>query len=275
MWAVPHDEGVGVPPACGAKPWCRGMTTATIDGGTVERGAFATLAHGLKLTPEFREGLPVTILLALLATGGRLVVPIAVQQTIDNGLNATGGPDLGLVRVACLLATLAVLITAGANFLMNVRLYRTTENGLLALRVRAFRRVHDLSVLHQAAERRGSLVSRVTSDVDTISTFMQFGGMLVLVSAAQVVLTTVIMLIWSWQLTLLVYVCFLPLVLAIRLFQRKLQWAYGAVRERIGTMLGAVAESVVGAPVIRAYGVQGRTAERIDIAVANTMQAQT
>ena len=245
-----------------------------IDGRAVHRGAFATLAHGLRLTPEFREGLLVTMLLALVATGGRVVVPVAVQQTIDNGLNAPGGADLGLVRTACLLATAAVLVTAVANYLMNVRLYRTTENGLLALRVRAFRRVHDLSVLHQASERRGSLVSRVTSDVDTISTFMQFGGMLVLVSVAQVVLTTAIMIAWSWQLTVLVYLCFLPLVFAIRLFQRRLQTAYGAVRERIGALLGAVAESVVGAPVIRAYGVQERTAARIDGAVVRTQQAQ-
>src|SRR3954468_13008525 len=240
-----------------------------------QRGGFATLLRGVRMAPEFREGLIVTLLLALVATGGRIVVPLAVQQTIDHGLNRPGGPDLQLVRVACGLAVLAVALTAVASYLMNVRLYRTTESGLAALRVRAFRRVHDLSVLHQAAERRGSLVSRVTSDVDTMSTFMQWGGLLVVVSAAQVLLTTVLMLVWSWQLTLLVYVCFLPLVLAIRRFQRALQAAYKAVRERIGELLGAVAESVVGAPVIRAYGVQARTAERIDGAVARTMKAQT
>ena len=250
------------------------MSATTIDSGTVERGAFATLVRGVRMTPEFREGLGVTLLLALVATGGRIVVPIAVQQTIDHGLNAPGGPDFGLVRLACGLAAFAVLLTAGANYVMNVRLYRTTESGLAALRVRAFRRVHDLSVLHQAAERRGSLVSRVTSDVDTISTFMQWGGMLVLVSAAQVLLTTLVMVFWSWQLTLLVYLCFLPMVLAIRFFQRALQSAYKIVRERIGELLGAVAESVVGAPVIRAYGVQARTADRIDGAVARTMKAQ-
>ncbi len=246
----------------------------SVDGRTIERGAFATLLHGLRLTPEFREGLAGTLLLAFVATGGRVVVPLAVQQTIDKGLNAPGGPDLGLVRLACVLAAGAVLITAVANFFMNVRLYRTTENGLAALRIRAFRRVHDLSMLHQASERRGSLVSRVTSDVDTMSTFMQFGGLLVVISTAQVLLTTTIMLFWSWQLTLLVYACFLPLIFAVRFFQRRLQLAYGAVRERIGRMLGAVAESVVGAPVIRAYGVQARTAERIDVAVAETMSAQ-
>ena len=50
------------------------------------RGAFATLRRGLRLMPEFRRGLPVTSLLALIATAGRVVVPIAVQQTIDRGL---------------------------------------------------------------------------------------------------------------------------------------------------------------------------------------------
>jgi putative ABC transport system ATP-binding protein len=245
------------------------MTTAT-----VERGSFAALAHGLRLAPEFRAGLGVTLGLAVLSTAGRVVVPLAVQQTIDKGLSGPH-PDLPLVRWACGLAALAVLVTAGANYLMNVRLYRTTEDGLLALRTRAFRRVHDLSVLHQAAERRGSLVARVTTDVDTMSSFMQFGGMLVLVSAAQVVLATAVMLWWSWQLTLVVYVCMLPLLLVLRVFQRKLQTAYRGVRERIGEMLGAVAESVVGAPVIRAYGAQQRTADRVDDAVRRTTAAQT
>jgi ATP-binding cassette subfamily B protein len=248
--------------------------TASIDTRTVERGSLATLAHGLRLTPELREGLVVTLLLALLATAGRIVVPVAVQQTIDNGLSGPE-PNLGLVRTAVGLAALAVLVTAYASYLTNVRLYRTAENGLASIRVRAFRRVHDLSVLHQAAERRGSLVSRVTSDVDTMSTFMQWGGLLVLVSSAQLLLATVLMLFWSWQLTLVVYACFLPLVLAVNAFQKRLQRAYRVVRERVGEMLGAIGESVVGAQVIRAYAVQGRTAERIDASVESTRVAQT
>ncbi len=246
----------------------------TIDGRGSSRGAFATLAHGLRLTPELRAGLGGTLALALLATAGRIVVPVAVQQTIDNGLSGPE-PDLPLVRLACGLALLAVVLTAYANYLTNVRIYRTAERGLSALRVRAFRRVHDLSMLHQAAERRGSLVSRVTGDVDTMSTFMQWGGLLILISSAQLTLATVLMVVWSWQLTLVVYVCFLPLVLAVTSFQKRLERAFGVVRTRVGEMLGAVAESVVGAPVIRAYGVQDRTAERIDRAVESTREAQT
>ena len=42
-------------------------------------GALATLRRGLRMMPEFRRGLPATFALALLATAGRVVVPIAVQ----------------------------------------------------------------------------------------------------------------------------------------------------------------------------------------------------
>jgi len=104
---------------------------------------------------------------------------------------------------------------------------------------------------------------------------MQWGGLLIIVSAAQVTLATLLMVFWSWQLTIVVYVCFVPLVLAVRFFQTRLQVAFGVVRVRVGEMLGAVAETVVGAPVIRAYGVQARTAERIDAAVEATRVSQT
>ncbi|HKA69693.1 MAG TPA: ABC transporter ATP-binding protein [Actinomycetes bacterium] len=229
--------------------------------------AVATIKRGLAISPEFREGLGLTLVLAVAATAGRMIVPITVQQTIDHGLRAPGGPDVGVVGWAVAAATTAVVITAICGYFMNVRLYRTTEAGLRTLRVSAFRHVHDLSVLHQASERRGALVSRVTSDVDTISTFMQWAGILVLISAGQLVLATLIMAVYSWQLTLLIWSVFLPLFVILRLVQRRLATAYAAVRERVGRMLGAISEAVVGASVVRAYAIEDRTAARLDSAI--------
>jgi putative ABC transport system ATP-binding protein len=229
--------------------------------------ALATLRRGLRMMPEFRHGLPVTFLLALIATAGRVVVPIAVQQTLDRGLGAPGGPDIGLVRDLVAVCAVVVLVTGFAVYRMNVRLFRTTETALAGLRVRAFRHVHDLSVLHQQGQRRGSLVSRVTSDVDQLSVFMQWGGVLGLVSLGQLVVATVVMAVYSWQLTLLVLVCFIPLGFAVKFFARRLAKVYGVVRERVGDVLAAVGESVVGAPTVRAYGIRARTAARIDQAI--------
>ncbi|MET8047606.1 ABC transporter ATP-binding protein [Streptosporangium sp. NPDC005286] len=239
----------------------------------VERSGVATVRHGLSLTPEFRKGLAGTLVLAVVATVGKIIVPIAVQQTIDTGLGGAT-PDLAYVRTAVLLCAAAVALTALCGYLMNVRLYRATESSLAALRVRGFRHVHDLSVLTQNSERRGALVSRVTGDVDQISTFMQWGGLMIIITPGQLLVATVLMFVYSWQLTLVVWACFLPLMVVLPRFQRWLSGAYTRVRERTGDMLSAVSESVVGAAVIRAHGSEARTAERLDVAIDANKAAQ-
>jgi putative ABC transport system ATP-binding protein len=262
------------------------MTTVTDTAGSKQRsapglsdtaaeGAISTLRRGLRLTPEFRAGLAGTLALALVSTAGRVVVPVAVQQTIDKGLGRPDGPDMAFIRTAVLLCAGAVLVTAVCAYLMNVRLYRTSEGGLASLRVRAFRHVHDLSMLTQSGERRGALVSRVTGDVDQISQFMQSGGLMFIVSIGQLVVASVLMVVYSWPLALLVWVAFVPLAFALRRFQRILSRAYMRVRERMGDLLAAVSESVVGAPVIRAYASEERTGRRVDETVESYRSAQT
>ncbi|QYC40738.1 putative ABC transporter ATP-binding protein [Nonomuraea coxensis DSM 45129] len=242
--------------------------------GNAERSALATVRQGLSLTPEFRKGLGITLALAVVATVGKIIVPIAVQQTIDQGLKS-GRPDVAYITWAVVVCAAAVLLTALAAYVMNVRLYKATESSLATLRVRGFRHVHDLSVLTQNTERRGALVSRVTNDIDQISSFMQWGGLMIIVSLGQLFVATVLMLVYSWQLTLLVWICFIPLMIALPRFQRLLSRAYTVVRERTGDMLAAVSESVVGAAVIRAYAAERRTAERVDKAVNANRAAQT
>lgn len=236
-------------------------------------GVLATLRRGIQVSPQLLVGLKVTVLLAVMASIGRVLVPIAVQQTVDTGILAPGGPDVHRVAVLAGLAAVGLLVGAVCSAYVNVRLFRSSESGLLALRTRAFRHVHDLSVLTQNTERRGSLVSRVTSDVDTISLFVQWGGIMLLVSVLQIAVATVLMTVYSWQLTLIVWAGFVPLFLLLQPLQKRVNARYTAVRERVGGMLGAVSEAVVGAETIRAYGVAGRTQRKIDAAVAATRAA--
>ncbi|WP_067602942.1 ABC transporter ATP-binding protein [Nocardiopsis listeri] len=237
-------------------------------------GAFGTIKRGLRLSPEFAKGLWLTLVFALVATAGKVIVPIAVQQIIDNGLAAEGGPDLTFVTRMVTGCAALLVVTMFCSYLMNLRLYRATESGLATLRRKAFRHVHDLSVLTQNSERKGALVSRVTGDVDQISHFMQWGGLLLLVSTGQLLVATILMAIYSWQLTIVVWLCFLPLLFGVRWLQKLLSKAYLKVRERTGDMLGAIGETVMGAAVIRAHGIEERTAGRIDTTVLATRKAQ-
>jgi ABC-type multidrug transport system fused ATPase/permease subunit len=237
--------------------------------------ALDTLRRGVHFSPELKEGIWGTLLLAVLASVGQVVVPIAVQQTLDRGVNGPGGPDVSFTVWTGLAAAAAIAVTSWASYAMTSRLFTTSERGLATLRIKAFRHVHDLPLLTQNTERRGALVARVTSDVDQVSQFLVFGGLLFVVSVGQVLVATVVMVVYSWQLALVVWVCFAPLFLSLRFFQRKLSEAYGIVRRQVGLMLSAISEPVVGAAVVRSYAVQARTQERIDDAISEFQGAST
>ncbi|MFJ8578721.1 ABC transporter ATP-binding protein [Micromonospora sp. NPDC093277] len=245
--------------------------SATVEAERPE-STWRTLRRGLALSPELRTGLAGTLGLALVYMVGRVAVPVAVQRGIDHGI--VGGLDVNVISLTVIATAAVLVVTTACGYLMMRRLFTVSETALAGVRTRAFRHVHDLSMLHQQSERRGSLVSRVTSDVDQITQFLQWGGVILIVNLGQLVVTTAVMLAYSWQLTLVVITAFAPAVLVIRVLQRRLAVAYGLVRQRTGTMLGAIGESVVGAPVIRAYGIAGRTARRLDAAIEGQRRAQ-
>jgi len=248
------------------------VSTTTGENTESTETTWQTLRRGLALSPELRTGLAGTLALALVYMVGRVAVPVAVQRGIDHGI--VGGLDLDVISLTVAITAGVLVVTTICGYLMMRRLFTVSETALAGVRTRAFRHVHDLSMLHQQSERRGSLVSRVTSDVDQITQFLQWGGVILIVNLGQLLVTTAVMLAYSWQLTLVVLVAFAPAVLVIRQLQRRLAGAYGLVRQRTGTLLGAIGESVVGAPVIRAYGIAGRTARRLDTAIDGQRVAQ-
>jgi len=238
------------------------------------RGAWNTIKLGLSLSPELRRGLVGTIIIAVVATAGRVVVPIAIQRAIDGGFSENA-VDIAYVAEMTVLAFGAVIVTGLATGWMHLRLATVSETALSGLRIRAFRHIHDLSMLHQASEQRGVLVTRVTSDVDQISRFMQWAGLQLLTNGLQALLAVTVMLSMSVPLGLVV-VASIPIILwMIALFQTRLEVAYLTVRERVGQMLALIAETVVGAPVIRAYGIETRTRERLEEAIENHRAAGT
>ena len=219
--------------------------------------AWTTVKRGLSLSPEIRSGMLFTLALAVIATAGRIIIPVGIQQILDGGLSEAGA-DMAFVGRMAVVSLVAVAITAIATGLMHLRLAVASEMALSNLRVRAFRHIHDLSMLHQASEQRGVLVARVTSDIDQVSRFMQWAGLMILVNGGQAILAMAVMAAYSWQLFLTV-VALLPVILySIRWFQKRLSVAYLVVREKVGRMLGALAEAVAGASVIRAYGIEDR-----------------
>jgi putative ABC transport system ATP-binding protein len=207
-----------------------------------DASAWTLMRRGFTAAPALGHGLRVTLLLAAISTIGSAVVPVVVQRGIDDGLLAEGGVDRTAVWIFAGVAAVVVAVTSVAGYAMKYRLFRASEHGLADLRVDAFRHVHDLPVLTQNTERRGALVSRVTSDVDQVSLFLQFSGILIVVSAGQIAVATVVMAFYSLTLTAVVLLCFLPLVVTLKLAQRRMGAAYARVRATVGDMLAVISE---------------------------------
>jgi ATP-binding cassette subfamily B protein len=235
--------------------------------------AMRLVRRGLAASPELRRGAALTLLLALAAGGGRVITPVLVQQLIDH--HVTGGP----VRMAGVLTLAAigvvlVLLTAWAARTTNQRLATASERALCGLRVRAFNHIHALSMAHHTEEQRGALVSRVTSDVETLGQFFRWGGLAWIINSALMLAALVAMVVYDWRLALVAVVTVLPLAIVLRLMQRRVVVAWDAVRTRVGESLAAISESLQGAAVIRAYGVQAEAQRRVMLAVERRRRAE-
>jgi ATP-binding cassette, subfamily B, bacterial len=236
-------------------------------------GAIAVLKRGIAATPELKIGIVATIGMAIGSGGGRLAVPILVQQILDRGVLGDAGFRPGFVYPAC---AVGVIIVVGLFWLSRatyLRLIRAAENSLYGLRVRTFEHIHRLSIADHTESRRGEMVSRVTSDVETLAQFTQWGAVSWIVNSSIIVGTVVTMTVYSWQLALLVIGVFVPLVPVMRILQKRQLAAYDRVRTTVGTSLAEVSEAVTGAPVVRAYGLEQRTRTRLREAIRDQYRA--
>ena len=236
------------------------------------RGARSVLKQGLRESPALRKGLAFTVVISLAATVASLVTPILIQQIFDHGFD--GGFRPVFVSGICGLSLVLVGIAYLAGRAAGRRLARASEQALMELRVRGFEHIHRLSLAAQSRERRGVYVARVTADVDTLSKFTEWGGVAWIVSFAMILGSLLLMLAYSWQLTVPVVLMVVPMLVIVARMQGSLSAAYDAVRARVGEMLSEVSESVMGAAVVRAYGMEEQVDRRVKRSIRQRYDAQ-
>lgn len=236
------------------------------------QGAWAVLRRGLRESPELIRGLGFTVIVSLGVTVASLVTPVLVQQVFDNGFTPDFRPRFVYGRSAAAFGL--VLLAFFAARQAGRRLVTASEQALKNLRVRTFHHIHQLSIAEQSEEKRGVFVARVTADVDALQQFMEWGGIAWIISLAQAVGALGLMLLYSWQLTAVISLLLIPLVAIVWAMQSRLSAAFNLARTRVGEMLSEVSESVMGAAVVRAYGLDEQTHNRVERAISERYKAE-
>ncbi|MDQ1535018.1 MAG: ATP-binding cassette, subfamily bacterial [Actinomycetota bacterium] len=226
-------------------------------------GAIAVVRRGLGVSPELRRGIRVSFGFAIAASIGKLTVPILVQQVLQRGILDPNGFRPVYVYSAAALATGVIALALWLSRIAYIRLVHAAEDTLYGLRVRVFEHIHRLSLADHNETKKGIFVSRVTSDIETLARFAQWGAVAWVVDGTLIVGTLLVMFIYSWQLALVVVIAYLPVLPLFRLLQRGQLRAYDLARTRTGDMLSEVSEVVGGAAVVRAYGLEDRARKRL------------
>ena len=230
------------------------------------------LVAGLRESPDLVRALRTTSVISLTASTAYLVVPVLLQQVFDHGFEGGFRPRfvLGAAGLAFALVTVAFF----AARLAARRLVRASERALADLRVRGFEHIHRLSIATQSRERRGVFVARVTADVETLSRFMEWAAIAWIVSFALILGSGALMVAFSWRLALPIVLLLGPLLLVVGRLQVHVSAAYDALRGKVGAMLSEVSESVMGAAVVRAYGLGRRVDDRVKRSIRERYDAQ-
>ena len=237
-------------------------------------GALIVLKRGLQVSPELRTGAGLTVLMALIVAAGSLAIPVLIQQILDQGLRGEDGLRSNFIYISCAIAFMIVSFVIFAQRATYNRLVRVAETTILELRVRVFRHLHRLSLADHQEARKGILTARVTSDIETLSQFAQWGAIAWIVDSVIIVGTLAVMAIYSWQLTLVVIAIYLPIIPILKAIQQQQFLKYREVREAVSETLGQASEAVTAAPVIRSYGYQSSIRSKLEMANQNQYRRQ-
>ncbi|MFE7269951.1 ABC transporter ATP-binding protein [Streptomyces sp. NPDC057623] len=223
-------------------------------------------SYGLKrLLRGFGPPLLISLGLVAMDAGMGLLLPVLIRHGIDSGVTQVA---LGAVWAASLLALLAVTVQWVAQIGETRMTGRTGERVLYSLRLKIFAQLQRLGLDYYERELTGRIMTRMTTDVDALSTFLQTGLVTAFVSVVTFFGIMVALLVLDIQLALVVFATLPPLIVGTFFFRRASVRAYELARERVSSVNADLQESVSGLRIVQAFRRErdggARFAERSD-----------
>ncbi|MBM7439043.1 ATP-binding cassette subfamily B protein [Streptomyces sp. HB132] len=217
-------------------------------------------SYGLRrLLHGFGAALLASLALVAVDAGMGLLLPVLIRHGIDDGVTKMA---LGAVWAAAGFGLLAVLVQWVAQIGETRMTGRTGERVLYSLRLKIFAQLQRLGLDYYERELTGRIMTRMTTDVDALSTFLQTGLVTAFVSLVTFFGITVVLLVLDVQLALVVFATLPVLIVGTFFFRRKSVKAYELARTRISVVNADLQESVSGLRIVQAFRRERDGAER-------------
>lgn len=209
------------------------------------------IRRAARMLRPYRRDTLLALAMVVLWTATTLAGPFLVRHGIDKGIKRGDGGALDAAVIGYVVVAVISYITYRFQVLL---ISRIGESFLRDLRLRVFDHLQRLSMPFYDREKAGVIVSRMTSDVDSMQELVQMGLLMFVSNGLLLVVSIVVLAAVSWKLLALSLV-FLPVVILASIkFQRDSNTAYLEVRDGIGATLSHLQEGLAGVRVVQAFG---------------------
>lgn len=186
----------------------------------------------------------------LLLTVANAVTPQLFRWGIDQGI---GEKNLQVIFYSAI-AMLVVAVGRGLfNFGQSFWAEQLSQNVAFDLRNRIFKKIQNLSFSYHDQSQTSQLLTRITSDVEQIRTFVSSSLIQVVNSVVTLTTTAVILLIMNWQLALITLALVPLAALILWRFLQKNQTIFALSQERLGDLNAVLQENLMGVRVVKAF----------------------
>ena len=199
------------------------------------------------------------LLLEVADSFASLVVPALIRTGVDKGILGAS------YHVIVMLALYGVILVVGDWVVESIQTMvtgRTGERLLYALRIKSFAHLQRLGLDYYENEMAGRIMTRMTSDLDSLTAFLQSGVSTAVVSVLTFFGIAAALIVVNFQMSLVVFAILPVFIIATLIFRKKSARAYNDARDRISAVNADLQENVAGMRVTQAFRREGVNRER-------------
>ena len=226
-----------------------------------------------------RGALALSIISVLLVSGSSAIAPILIARVLDSSIEPLKQGDVSPLLTLLAFFVAATAVTAIFSWVNVAYTVRVSLGVVVYLRKRVFRHAQSLSVSFHERYTSGKVISRLTSDIDTVRSFLDSGISQLAITLLSMVISAVAIFLLDWCIGLFMLVMGVPIYFLTRWFQKAAVPVFRTMRTESAHLTSRFVETFTGIRAVKAFGAEAQmryeyaqASERYRLAVMDSIK---
>ena len=195
----------------------------------------------------------ITLLSSILLAAFAPVMPVFIKYIEDTAIKLGLPAGYPFLLNMCLMLFVVLVLRSTVQFLNTYFTSLLGQNIIKDMRIKLYKHILGLKMQFFDRTPVGTLVTRVSSDIETISDVFS-DGLIIIINQFLIVLVIIGAMIWEdWKLALLSLSVFPILIFATYLFQRATRASFQDVRVQVARLNAFVQEHITGMSIVQIF----------------------